>query len=214
MRHDLRAGQVAASLDALAHRLDANPLFGTGAQKVLASADGSVHVLRVDAPYDPESAPAKQGLRQLRTQLVPGAVAGVEGVDWAVGGDTASSVDTDRHLTDRLPWLIGFVVLMTMVIMGWVFRSVVIALTTAVMNLLSAGAAFGVLVLTFQHHWAEKLLGFHSTGAVVNWIPLFTFAVLFGLSMDYHVFVLGQIREAAASGLSTRWSSGSSCCRR
>ena len=72
------------------------------------------------------------------------------------------------------------------------------------MNLLSAGAAFGVLVLVFQHTWAEGLLGFHSTGAVINWIPLFTFAVLFGLSMDYHVFVLAQIREAAASGLSTR----------
>jgi RND superfamily putative drug exporter len=71
------------------------------------------------------------------------------------------------------------------------------------MNLLSAGAAFGVLVLVFQHHWAEGLLGFHSTGTVINWIPLFTFAVLFGLSMDYHVFVLGHIREAQRQGLST-----------
>ena len=100
--------------------------------------------------------------------------------------------------------MIGFVVLLTMLIMGWVFRSLVIAVTTALVNLLSVGAAFGVLVLTFQHHWAEGLLGFRSTGAVVNWIPLFTFAVLFGLSMDYHVFVLSRIREAAASGLSTR----------
>jgi RND superfamily putative drug exporter len=71
-------------------------------------------------------------------------------------------------------------------------------------NLLSAGAAFGVLVLVFQHHWAEGLLGFHSTGALINWIPLFTFAVLFGLSMDYHVFVVSRIREAAMTGLSTR----------
>ena len=76
--------------------------------------------------------------------------------------------------------------------------AVVTAMTTALVNLLSAGAAFGVLVLTFQHTWAEGLLGFHSTGAVINWIPLFTFAVLFGLSMDYHVFVISRIREAAA----------------
>ena len=62
-------------------------------------------------------------------------------------------------------------------------------MSTAAVNLLSAGAAFGVLVLTFQNPWAESLLGFHSTGALINWIPLFTFAVLFGLSMDYHVFV-------------------------
>ena len=90
-----------------------------------------------------------------------------------------------------------------MLIMGWVFRSAAIAIGTAVMNLLSAGAAFGILVLVFEHHWAEGLLGFHSTGTVINWIPLFTFAVLFGLSMDYHVFVLGHIREAQRQGLST-----------
>ena len=100
--------------------------------------------------------------------------------------------------------MIGFVVLLTMLIMGWVFRSAVIALTTAAVNLLSAGASFGVLVLVFQHHWFDGLLGFHSTGTVVNWIPLFTFAVLFGLSMDYHVFVISRIREAVDSGHSNR----------
>src|SRR5690606_30402507 len=121
--------------------------------------------------------------------------------EWAVGGETASSVDMDDLLAQRMPWVVGFVVLLTVLIMGWVFRSVAIALTTAVVNLLSTGAAFGVLVLTFQHTWAEGVLGFQSTGKVINWIPLFTFAVLFGLSMDYHVFVIGRIREAAASGL-------------
>jgi RND superfamily putative drug exporter len=131
-------------------------------------------------------------------------VRGIPGAKWAVGGETAQNMDSDRHGAERLPWVIAFVVLLTMLIMGWVFRSIVIAVTTAVVNLLSAGAAFGVLALTFQHTWAEGLLGFHSTGAVINWIPLFTFAVLFGLSMDYHVFVLAHIREAAASGISTR----------
>ena len=83
------------------------------------------------------------------------------------------------------------------------FRSVAIALTAIGLNLLSAGAAFGVLVLVFQHTWAEGLLGFHSTGAVVAWLPLFLFVVLFGLSMDYHVFVVSRIREAALRGEST-----------
>jgi len=163
-----------------------------------------VHLLKLDAPFDEEAAQSRDGIARLRGDLVPAAVDGIPHADFAVGGDTAASLDTDQNMSDRLPWVIGFVVLLTMLIMGWVFRSVVIALTTAVVNLLSAGASFGVLVLTFQHHWAESLLGFKSTGALINWIPLFTFVVLFGLSMDYHVFVISRIREAAERGLSTR----------
>jgi putative drug exporter of the RND superfamily len=200
------APEVTARLTALAGRLADGSLFAadTAQQEVRASADATVHVLEVQAPHDPESAAARQGVRDLRGGLVAQALGGIDGAKWAVGGDTATNLDSDRGLADAMPWVIGFVVALTMLMMGWVFRSVVIALTTAAVNLLSAGAAFGVLVLTFQNRWAEKLLGFHSTGTVVNWIPLFTFAVLFGLSMDYHVFVLNQIREAAASGLSTR----------
>jgi RND superfamily putative drug exporter len=168
------------------------------------SADGTVHVLTLNAPFDAESAKARDGVAELRSALVPNALRGIDGAHWAVGGDTAQNVDTDQHMSDRLPWVIAFVVLLTMLIMGWVFRSVVIALTTAAVNLLSAGASFGVLVLTFQNTWAESLLGFRSTGALINWIPLFTFAVLFGLSMDYHVVVISRIREATARGLSTR----------
>src|SRR6266516_2669466 len=89
-------------------------------------------------------------------------------------------------------------------IMAFTFRSVVIAAMTILVNMLSAAAAFGVLVLTFQGHWAERLLNFHSNGTVVSWIPLYLFVVLFGLSMDYHVFVVSRIREAAQRGLSTR----------
>ena len=100
--------------------------------------------------------------------------------------------------------MIGFVVLLTLVITGCAFGSVTLAVSTALLNLLSAAAAFGVLTLTFQHTWAQRLLDFTSTGAVINWIPLFTFAVLFGLSMDYHIFVISRIREAAASGMGTR----------
>jgi RND superfamily putative drug exporter len=207
---DVVIRSTAAHSDAVSHRLatlarqlQQDPHF-IGRPSVRTSADATVHVLTVDAPYDGEAAGAKTGVQLLRSTLAPAAVRGIPGAQWAVGGETASNMDVDRHASDRLPWVIAFVVLLTMLIMGWVFRSVVIAITTAAVNLLSAGAAFGVLVLVFQHHWAEGLLGFTSTGTVINWIPLFTFAVLFGLSMDYHVFVLAHIREAAESGLSTR----------
>lgn len=198
------AAAVEEALRGLAHSAIASGLFVDEPVSIEGSTDGTVHAVRLDAPFDAESAQARQGITNLRTSLVASAVRGIAGAHWAVGGDTASNMDADHQLSARLGWVIGFVVLLTMLIMGWVFRSAVIALTTAAVNLLSAGASFGVLVLVFQHHWFDGLLGFHSTGTVVNWIPLFTFAVLFGLSMDYHVFVISRIREAAAAGLSTR----------
>jgi RND superfamily putative drug exporter len=198
------AGTARTRLHALATRLDSDPLFVAGSSSIRTSASGTVHVLKVSTPHDPESAAARRSLTQLREKLVPDELRGLRDASWAVGGDTARSVDVDHRLGTAIAPVIGFVILLTLLIMGWVFRSAVIAVTTAAVNLLSLGAAFGVLVLVFGHTWAQGLLGFHSTGRVVNWIPLFTFAVLFGLSMDYHVFVLSHIREAAASGLATR----------
>lgn len=199
------AGAVTAQLTALHDRLAHNPLFATGAAPQLAgSADSTVHMLRISVPSDGESAAARTGLRQLRAELVPAAQAAVPGSHWYVGGEVAGNIDYDEHLSGRLPWVVGFVVLLTMLIMLYVFRSPLIALLTAGMNLLSAGAAFGVLVVVFQHTWAEGILDFTSTGSVINWVPLFTFTVLFGLSMDYHIFVMSRIREAVRAGLSTR----------
>ena len=83
------------------------------------------------------------------------------------------------------------------------FRSIVVPLKAIVLNLLSVGAAYGVLVLVFQHHWAEPILGFTSNGAIISWLPLFLFVVLFGLSMDYHVFILSRVREAVDAGMPT-----------
>ena len=175
-------------------------LFSAGRPDIRTAA--GVHVLTLTTTADPESDRARDGVTTLRDGVVAEHLAA--GTTWAVGGETATYLDNDRHLADRLPWVVGFVVLLSMLIMGWVFRSLVIALVTAVMNLLSAGVSFGVLVIVFQHSWAESLLGFESSGRVANWIPLFTFAVLFGLSMDYHVFVLSRIREAVARGQSPR----------
>jgi putative drug exporter of the RND superfamily len=200
-----QADAVERALRAVERRAGSTGLFVRGsAPDLRASSDRTVHVLTLNAPFDAEAARARAGVAALRSTLLPNALRDVAGARFAVGGDTASSVDIDNNMSDRLPWVIGFVVLLTMLIMGWVFRSAVVAVTTALVNLVSAGAAFGVLVLTFQNTWAESLLGFKSTGHLINWIPLFTFAVLFGLSMDYHVFVISRIREAAERGLSTR----------
>jgi RND superfamily putative drug exporter len=99
--------------------------------------------------------------------------------------------------------VIGFVLALAFVLLLVTFRSLVVPLKAIVLNLLSVSAAYGVLVLVFQRHWAQGLLGFHSDGAIIAWLPLFLFVVLFGLSMDYHVFILSRIREAYDEGMSS-----------
>ena len=115
--------------------------------------------------------------------------------------------DRDRYednLSGSLPLVLGFVLALTFLVMSATFRSVVVGLTAIVINLLSTLAAFGLLVLVFQHRWAEDLPGFSSTGAVIVWVPMFLFVILFGLSMDYHVFVVSRIREGVERGLPIR----------
>jgi RND superfamily putative drug exporter len=96
----------------------------------------------------------------------------------------------------------AFVLGLAFVLLLITFRSIVVPLKAIVLNLLSVAAAYGVLVLVFQHRWAQGLLGFHSDGAIISWLPLFLFVILFGLSMDYHVFILSRVREAVDSGMS------------
>ncbi|MFB4320177.1 MMPL family transporter [Actinomadura sp. 21ATH] len=198
------ADQVRTSLAGLARRTAADPLFAHDRRpEIRTSADRRVHLVDIATPHSPKSDGARRSLGTLRTWL-PQALAGVPGAEYGVGGKVADGVDFTDHLERRLPWVVGFVLLLTLVMMGAVFRSVAVAVSATVLNLLSAGAAFGLLVLVFQHTWAEGILDFTSSGAVVSWLPLFLFVVLFGLSMDYHVFVVSRIREAAATGLPTR----------
>jgi putative drug exporter of the RND superfamily len=113
-------------------------------------------------------------------------------------------IDFRDEIWDRLPVVIGFVLLLTGLVLVVSFRSLTIALTAAALNLLSVAAAYGLLVLVFQGTWAEGLLDFTSNGAVVTWLPLFLFVILFGLSMDYHVFVVSRINEGRRQGMGTR----------
>lgn len=112
-----------------------------------------------------------------------------------VGGQTATLADVGAKVNDRLPWFIGAVILLSVVLLTVVFRSIVVPLKAALMNLLSIGASFGVMVMIFQWGWAADLIGLESTIPILPFIPMFMFAVVFGLSMDYEVFLLTRIRE-------------------
>ena len=142
-------------------------------------------------------------LATLRDTLIPQTVAKVDGLEVAVTGITANSSDFNTAQTSSIPLVFGFVLLFAFGLLLVTFRSIVIALKAIVLNLLSVGAAYGVLVAVFQWGWGESLIGFTSNGGIANWLPMFMFVILFGLSMDYHVFILSRIREAHDRGLST-----------
>ena len=112
-----------------------------------------------------------------------------------VGGETAAGVDASNYLAHRLPWVIAAVIVLAFLLLMAVFRSVVIPVKAAVMNLLSVGAAYGVIVAVFQWGWGGSVIGIGHTGPIDPWIPLMMFTILFGLSMDYEVFLLSRIRE-------------------
>ena len=120
-----------------------------------------------------------------------------------MAGEAASSYDFSQLTKDRAPYVFAFVLLLAFGLLLVAFRSIVIAAKAVVLNLLSVAAAYGLLVIVFQWGWGESLLGFESTGAITAWLPLFMFVILFGLSMDYHVFILSRIREAFDRGLDT-----------
>jgi RND superfamily putative drug exporter len=202
------AAKVTAALQDLVRRAEVDPLFASQSQgqtiDVTSSADGRVHTVEVATPYSSNSKEAELSLVKLRSELAPNTIGKVSGANYAVGGEIASNTDYADHAREKLPYVMGFVLLLTLLIMMVTFRSIVVALTAIFVNLLSAGAAFGLLVIVFQHSWAEKLLDFHSNGGVVSWMPMFLFVVLFGLSMDYHVFVVSRIREGVESGMATK----------
>ncbi len=172
---------------------------------VQSSADGTVHIVDIDTSAPVGSKAATQSLDRLRDSLLPDAVGQIKGAWSGVDGDTAEDVDYAHHAGQKVPWVIGFVLVLTLIVMMVSFRSVVLAFVSVGINLLSVSASFGLLTLVFQHGFANGLLHITDTrSGVIAWIPIFLFVVLFGLSMDYHVFVLTRIREAVQRGMSTR----------
>ena len=144
---------------------------------------------------------SKHDLQVLRDHLIPETLGKVPGIEVAVTGDLARDVDFTKQMKGGLPYVIAFVLALGFLILLFTFRSIVIPIKAILLNLLSLAASYGVLVLVFQHHWAESMLGFKSNGTIIAWLPVFLFVVLFGLSMDYHVFILSRVREGVRSGM-------------
>ncbi|MFG3265223.1 MMPL family transporter [Streptomyces bobili] len=147
---------------------------------------------------------AGASLDKLRDDVRPATLGRVDGVQAPITGQVAGSKDFNDQLAGAVVPVFAFVVVFAFALMLLSFRSLTIAITSIVLNLLSVGAAYGILVGVFQHGWGASLVGAEGVGAIVTWLPLFLFVILFGLSMDYHVFVVSRIREARLRGLTTR----------
>jgi putative drug exporter of the RND superfamily len=172
--------------------LASDPRFGPGT--IERSPSGSVAILSVPVRGDPAGDSAVAAVRQLRSTTVPEGFANT-GAQVLVGGTTSEDIDYFDSVIGPAPWVIVFVLGLTLVFLTVVFRSLVVAATAVVLNLLSVGAAYGLLVLVFQDGFASGLLGFNHVDTIEAWVPLFLFSFLFGLSMDYQVFLLSRIRE-------------------
>ncbi|MFL5928106.1 MAG: MMPL family transporter [Gaiellaceae bacterium] len=146
---------------------------------------------------------SKNALATLRNKVIPSTIGKVPGVTADVTGPTAATVDFNHTMTRHMPLVFGFALILVFLLLLVTFRSIVIPIKAVLLNLLSVAAAYGVLVLVFQHHWAEGIIGFRSNGAIVSWLPMFLFVILFGISMDYHVFILTRIKELVDGGMDT-----------
>ena len=166
------------------------------------SPDKTVAVVALSVEGSGTDAASERSLEVLRSEVVPATVGKLAGAEVAVNGVTAGTKDFTDVVTARAPVVFLFVLGLAFILLLVTFRSIVVPIKAIVLNLLSVGAAYGILVLVFQDGHGEKLLDFQSVGGIAPWIPLFLFVILFGLSMDYHVFILSRVREAVNRGMS------------
>ena len=159
--------------------------------------------INIPVEGDGTDSTSNQALAALREEIIPPTVGTLAGAEVGVTGTTAQAKDFADQMRTVAPLVFVFVLLFAFLLMLITFRSIVIAAKTIVLNLLSVGAAYGILVLVFQHGWGKQVLGFEFTGGIDPFLPILLFVILFGLSMDYHVFVLSRVREAHDNGMST-----------
>ncbi len=169
-----------------------------------AVADGKALLIQVPLAGNGSNARSYDALVTLENQILPATIGKVPGTSFAVTGNTAANYDVRSTLHTRTPIVFGVVALLAFVLLMLAFRSLTIPLVSIGLNFLSVGAAYGLVTWIFQDGHLQGLLGFTSFGALIPWVPLFTFVMLFGLSMDYHVFILSRIRELWAGGASAR----------
>jgi uncharacterized membrane protein YdfJ with MMPL/SSD domain len=199
---DVTAPQEVGAIRALVERASRSDLFK---RPVTVDVSPNHRVAEISIPVagDGTDARSNAALSELRSRLIPATLGLVPGAKAQVSGITASSKDFNDLMKARLPLVFAFVLGLAFVLLLVTFRSIAIPLKAIVLNALSVGAAYGILTWVFQDGHLQSVLGFHSNGAVTSWLPLFLFVALFGLSMDYHVFILTRIREGYDGGLST-----------
>ena len=189
---DAASPAVQEGIERLRARLATEELLGR--PELEANQAGDLTMITVPIEGDAHREAAVDTVRRLRSEDIPAAFSD-PGVEVLVTGDTAESIDLSDTMSDWLPIVFSFVLGLSFVLLTIAFRSLVVAVKAIAVNLLSVGAAYGLLVLVFQEGWGNELFGFPQVDTIEFWVPLFLFAVLFGLSMDYHVFLLSRIRE-------------------
>jgi uncharacterized membrane protein YdfJ with MMPL/SSD domain len=199
---DVKSLEVVRAINDLSTKASASPNFKEPITTTV-SPDHTVEVVDIPVAGDGTDAQSTAALAELRDKLIPATIGRVPGTTADVTGYTASSTDFNDAMKSHAPIVFIFVLSAAFLLLLFTFRSLVIPVKAIILNLLSVGAAYGVLVWIFQEGHLESLLGFKSNGAIVSWMPLFMFVVLFGLSMDYHVFILTRIREAFDRGRPT-----------
>ena len=201
---DLGGKQVSQAVAALHREVAAS--HGAIREPISTAMFGNNQVLVVSVPLagSGTDAMSNSALATLRTQALPDTFGKVPGISYAVAGLTAGNHDFDAQLAKTVPWVFVFVLGLAFLLLMRTFRSVYIPALSIVLNLLSVGAAYGLMVLIFQDGHLERLLGFSAYGGITTWLPLFMFVLLFGLSMDYHVFILSRIRELWLGGTPAR----------
>jgi RND superfamily putative drug exporter len=193
---DITSSNVTAAIERLEASVTDDRDLGPSQQQV--SDDGQFALISIPLVGDPDHDQARRGLHRLRSDLIPAAFDETSATV-LVGGATAQNVDYSDVINRWLPIVLAFVLGLSFVLLTLVFRSLVLSATAVVLNLLSVGAAYGLLVLVLQHGVGADLLGFQKVDRVEAWVPIFLFSVLFALSMDYHVFLLSRIRERYAA---------------
>ena len=191
---------VEASVARLTTALEQDDAFITPFEVVVNPA-GDLLFVRAPMVADANDEAAEKALNNLREDIIPASFGGVD-AEVFVTGFTAASVDVTDQMNGSIPYVFAFVLGLALLLLVVMFRSVVIPFKAIALNLLSVGAAYGVMVLVFQQGWGIGLLGMETTGVISPWLPVFIFALLFGLSMDYHMLLLSRIKELHDQGLS------------
>jgi uncharacterized membrane protein YdfJ with MMPL/SSD domain len=199
---NVRSGSATAGISLLQRRASNSDSVLPGTE-VNYSRDGTVAEVVIPTVGNGNDDASNAALDEIRDDMIPATIGQAPGVTVNVSGNAAASKDFADQLSDRLPLIFAFVFALTFLLLLVTFRSIVIPIKAILLNLLSVGAAYGVLVLVFQDGRLESPLDYTSNGGVTNWLPLFLFVILFGLSMDYHVFILSRVREAYDGGMST-----------